>query len=592
MKKILFTAAIISCFISIPVIQAQTDSQKSEFKCHESNVCEQYEDNKYSFGFYHNDYQDKTAKHCTIVTKQYLINRILKSIQNDKELINLHKQKGLYGSMYNYIADPDREKSMNLLYNELNNGSITNGAQYRNKCSQKAQDYISTLISLESSVRGTFKNNDIKYITFLPDGNINIDQYINSKLIKREHKAKDNLKSLTAWYNPDYQTNDGKVCLSKLEQYDNNGYPNTWNYFENCKRIRTEIDTKKNGQYDGKPDVWFYFDPLSENEKKSSIIKKAIDHNLDGTADQWIYYDPAKGNENNSCFIKIESDTNYNGIIDTWEYYENCKLVRTEYDQNENGTKETVYLYQPGESNWYKSIRLGFDERKKADEIFNNKNYSESISWFKKSIAEYRKEYGTNDIPSEEDNRWWERDAVNAISMNYKNIGDCYLKLNNAPEAKRYYSIASNIGSKYQRGTVNFDIGKILVSIKFNSEAKDYFKRSIDIDNTYSSAYLNYADCLFYEKDLKGAIENVKKALQLNPNDINNLYSIGVYLWLNNEINESKQYLLKVINANLQIFKENKEKLVKNFNEIESNYSEKKSSIKKLKKYILNLISK
>jgi hypothetical protein len=126
----------------------------------------------------------------------------------------------------------------------------------------------------------------------------------------------------------------------------------------------------------------------SLHDNKSRLIKKTIDEIGNGNPDTFIYFDPQKETKTNHCITKIDYDTNNNGRLDKWDYYENCKLVRREIDENENGTiEEITYYNKKGEYDRFWSI--GGDNVKKANDALEAKKYDEAINFYKRQIKSY-----------------------------------------------------------------------------------------------------------------------------------------------------------------------------------------------------------
>ncbi|PJZ98949.1 hypothetical protein CH369_17495 [Leptospira levettii] len=103
-----------------------------------------------------------------------------------------------------------------------------------------------------------------------------------------------------------------------------------------------------------------------------------------GKKDSFTYY------ASNGCPKEITKDKNDFGGIDEWWYYQNCKLVRIEYDANENGFKERICYYENNKETYCEGV--GEKEEREAVSLEALEKYKEALKFYRKSLLEYKKE--------------------------------------------------------------------------------------------------------------------------------------------------------------------------------------------------------
>lgn len=130
-------------------------------------------------------------------------------------------------------------------------------------------------------------------------------------------------------------------------------FPNQWEYYSEGRLVKTE-EALFNRM--GKPDHYRFFDTEKEN-----------------------------------CILKEESDTNGSGNIDKWFIYQDCQLVRTMEDYNEDGKKERVCHYS-GLSEEPNCLGIGEKNRKLAWK--NKENPNQFIAYLKKTNRDYIEYFG------------------------------------------------------------------------------------------------------------------------------------------------------------------------------------------------------
>ena len=256
-------------------------------------------------------------------------------------------------------------------------------------------------------------------------------------------------------------------------------------------------------------------------DKESRTIKRSIDDNENGYPNQFIYYDPQKETKTNLCITKIDYDANNNRRLDKWDYYENCKLVRREIDENENGTVEEITYYnKKGEYDRFWSI--GGDNVKKANDALEAKKYDEAIKFYKAANQELYREWGSD---------------TDKICFNLNNIGQAYY---NKGDGVQTVEVMTALSKNKLCSWTGYDaflyIGfaqKYLM--KNNEAAKAGFENAVDFSKKKDPTAAIPIDALFqlimihYEnKDYQKCIATVK---QIPEKELSNVGKSSVFFF-------------------------------------------------------------
>lgn len=78
-------------------------------------------------------------------------------------------------------------------------------------------------------------------------------------------------------------------------------------------------------------------------------------------------------------------------------------------------------------------------------------------------------------------------------------------------------------------------------------EAIDSYKKAIENDPSFISAYYYLAILYHQTKQFENAIANLKKVIELDPNDVSAFNNLGVICFANNMLNEAKTYFEKAL---------------------------------------------
>ncbi|HNO71959.1 MAG TPA: tetratricopeptide repeat protein, partial [Bacteroidia bacterium] len=243
-------------------------------------------------------------------------------------------------------------------------------------------------------------------------------------------------------------------------------------------------------------------------DKESRTIKRSIDDNENGYPNQFIYYDPQKETKTNLCITKIDYDANNNRRLDKWDYYENCKLVRREIDENENGTVEEITYYnKKGEYDRFWSI--GGDNVKKASVALEAKKYDEAIRYYQAANQELSKEWGADS---------------NEVCGNLNLIGETYNAAQKFPEAIKTFNQGLALKKCSDWGYTHLSKGLLLayafsdnikMVIKSGIEAaKQYAKTNEGKKNSEIEGLLGYG--YYKEKEYQEAYKHLLSALELS----------------------------------------------------------------------------
>lgn len=143
---------------------------------------------------------------------------------------------------------------------------------------------------------------------------------------------------------------------AKTEDRNKDGKPDVW-YWNNSKTgKRKYLEADKN--YNGKIDLWMWY---FEN---GGVKKDMKDGNNDGKPDSYAWYNFRTNKNNKLKLIKYEQDTNYDGKIDKWlTFWPNGKRKEEIIDINYDDTPDTWYYYN----------KKGIAKRKEIDKTNNGK---------------------------------------------------------------------------------------------------------------------------------------------------------------------------------------------------------------------------
>jgi cytochrome c-type biogenesis protein CcmH/NrfG len=74
-------------------------------------------------------------------------------------------------------------------------------------------------------------------------------------------------------------------------------------------------------------------------------------------------------------------------------------------------------------------------------------------------------------------------------------------------------------------------VGDIYKSTHQFKEAAAYYDKSLHVNPKNAAIRTEMASCLYYSGDVDGAISQLQKALQYDPNDANSLFNLGLFKW-------------------------------------------------------------
>ena len=120
----------------------------------------------------------------------------------------------------------------------------------------------------------------------------------------------------------------------------------------------------------------------------------------------------------------------------------------------------------------------------------------------------------------------------NAIKINSSyfdpiyNLADSYLKKKNHDEALKYFIKASELRPK--NFIVHFRIGYLFMQKQNWDKALSYFNKSMDLNNKFPNTFFNMAIILNLLNKKKESIQFFKSYIELQPNNIEAYYSLGI----------------------------------------------------------------
>lgn len=142
----------------------------------------------------------------------------------------------------------------------------------------------------------------------------------------------------------------------------------------------------------------------------------------------------------------------------------------------------------------------------------------------------------------------------NAIKINSAyfdpiyNLGDSYLKKKNYDEALKYFIKASELRPK--NFIVHFRIGYLFMQKQNWDKALSYFNKSMDLNNKFPNTFFNMAIILNLLNKKKESIQFFKSYIELQPNNIEAYYSLGICYREIGDIQMAEKTFLKALKMN------------------------------------------
>jgi cytochrome c-type biogenesis protein CcmH/NrfG len=94
-------------------------------------------------------------------------------------------------------------------------------------------------------------------------------------------------------------------------------------------------------------------------------------------------------------------------------------------------------------------------------------------------------------------------------------------------------------------------VAKIYESTHQFQQAADYYGKAIEVNPKDIQARTERASCLYYSGDADGAIAQLQQALQVDPNDANSLFNLGMIRWKGkNDATGAKQAWNQLLKSN------------------------------------------
>ncbi len=142
----------------------------------------------------------------------------------------------------------------------------------------------------------------------------------------------------------------------------------------------------------------------------------------------------------------------------------------------------------------------------------------------------------------------------NAIKINSSyfdpiyNLADSYLKKKNHDEALKYFVKASELRPK--NFIVHFRIGYLFMQKQNWDKALSYFNKSMDLNNKFPNTFFNMAIILNLLNKKKESIQFFKSYIELQPNNIEAYYSLGICYREIGDIQMAEKTFLKALKMN------------------------------------------
>ena len=128
------------------------------------------------------------------------------------------------------------------------------------------------------------------------------------------------------------------------------------------------------------------------------------------------------------------------------------------------------------------------------------------------------------------------------------NLGDSYLKKRHHDEALKYFIKASELQPK--NFIVHFRIGYLFMQKQNWDKALSYFNKSMDLNNKFPNTFFNMAIILNLLNKKKESIQFFKSYIELQPNNIEAYYSLGICYREIGDIQMAEKTFLKALKMN------------------------------------------
>lgn len=226
-----------------------------------------------------------------------------------------------------------------------------------------------------------------------------------------------------------------------------------------------------------------------------------------GIPDSFTIYKDYK----NNCIDSKWKDTNGSGNPDFWYQYENCTLVKTEEDYDENGTIERTCYFDPSGDLLY-CEGIGEKNKKLAALALERKNLTLYRKYLKDEIQEYIQEFGEH--PRQVCENHLKLLHLEYESSQYEKLLTEYQAIANNPHCRKeeldaqFYTGYTNlyIFNNYKEASVQYERANRAYKEKFGWD-------SIDMNLSLALAYLQLKSpnqCLRSLKKIQGRPFNQK----------------------------------------------------------------------------------
>ena len=144
---------------------------------------------------------------------------------------------------------------------------------------------------------------------------------------------------------------------------------------------------------------------------------------------------------------------------------------------------------------------------------------------------------------------WFQAIRINKQYFDpFYNLGDSYLKKNEHDDALKYFTKALDLQPK--NFIVHFRIGYLFMQKQNWDKALLYFNKSMDLNNQFPNTFFNMAIILNLLNKKKESIQFFKSYIELQPNNIEAYYSLGICYREIGDIQMAEKTFLKAFKIN------------------------------------------
>lgn len=140
-------------------------------------------------------------------------------------------------------------------------------------------------------------------------------------------------------------------------------------------------------------------------------------------------------------------------------------------------------------------------------------------------------------------------DAVNPL-ISYI-LGNCFAESNSYDSAKYYYLDSKSKGGNSWE--LNYFLGRVRVKLGESELAIKNYEEALELNKNCTNCRQSYGLALFYHRDYKQAVKQLKKVVKAEPNNYGAWLALGASFSLNDQTKEANKILDKLFKVDSAI---------------------------------------